>query len=81
MSALQFKVYEIFKSKFGKDEAALIIEYFENKADQKINEKKDIFLTKDDKVDLIRNIYAANTIQFLATLGSLILIIKFMLKV
>jgi len=80
MSSLELKVYEIFKSKLGEEDAALIIEYFEKKADQKISEKKDIFLTKDDKIDLIRNIYIANVVQFLATLGSLILIIKFMLK-
>ena len=31
-----------------------VIEYFDLKAEEKINQKKDIFLTKDDKVDLIK---------------------------
>jgi hypothetical protein len=31
-----------------------VIEYFESKSEEKINQKKDVFLTKDDKVDLIK---------------------------
>lgn len=40
MSALELKVYEIFKSKFSEQEAAIVIEYFEAKAEQKYVEKK-----------------------------------------
>jgi len=45
-----------------------------------VEQKKDIFLTKDDKIDIIKSIYTANIIQFIATIGSVIAIVKFMMK-
>lgn len=54
MIQLKLRVYEIFKSKFGEEDAATIIEYFEEKAKQKIQQKKEVFITKDDKIDLIK---------------------------
>jgi len=54
MSSLELRAYEIFKSKLGEAEAATLIEYFESKADEKINQKKDIFLVKEDKIDIIK---------------------------
>lgn len=78
MSALELKVYELFKKRFSEDEAQIVIEYFEVKAEEKIQQKKDIFLTKDDKIDIIKNIYTANIIQFIATIGSVLAIVKFM---
>jgi hypothetical protein len=78
MSALELKVYELFKKRFSEDEAQIVIEYFEAKAEEKILQKKDIFLTKDDKIDIIKNIYTANIIQFVATVGSVLAIVSFM---
>lgn len=80
MSTLELKVYEIFKKKLSEDEASVVMEYFDQKADEKINQKKEIFLTKDDKIDIIKSIYFVNIIQFLATIASIIAIIKFMMK-
>ncbi|MBL7790467.1 MAG: hypothetical protein JNL75_11615 [Chitinophagales bacterium] len=54
MTALELNVYEIFKSKLGENEAKAIIEFIDLKAEQKINTKKDVFLTKDDKIDIIK---------------------------
>ena len=54
MKAEEIRVYEIFKQRFNEEEAAAVIEYFESKTDQKISEKKDLFLTKEDKVDIIK---------------------------
>ena len=53
MKALELKVYEIFKAKLGEREAEAIIEFIELKGKEKIEEKKDVFMTKDDKIDLI----------------------------
>lgn len=53
MTALELKVYEIFKSKLGEKEAETIIEFIELKSKEKIEKKKDVFMTKDDKGDLI----------------------------
>lgn len=80
MSSTELKVYEIFKKRLSEEEAGLIIDYFDAKAEEKINQKKDIFLTKDDKVDIIKSIYLVNIIQFLATIASIIAIVKFMMK-
>lgn len=79
MSALDIKVYELFKTRFSEEEARTVIEYFEAKSEEKIQQKKDVFLTKDYKVDIIKSIYTSNIIQFLATVGSIIAIVKFML--
>ena len=56
MSALEIEVYEILKSRFSEAEASKVISYFEQKAEEKVNQKKDVLLTKDDKVDLIDRI-------------------------
>ncbi len=53
MKALELKVYEILKSRFSEKEAETFIEYFETKTIEKIEDKKDTFLTKEDKIDLI----------------------------
>ena len=53
MKSLELKVYEILKSRFSEKEAEAFIEYFESKANEKIDDRKDIFLTKQDKIDLI----------------------------
>jgi len=80
MSTLELQVYELFKKRFSEEEARVVIEYFEAKSEEKIQQKKDVFLTKDDKVDIIKSIYAANIIQFVATIGSVLAIVKILLK-
>lgn len=56
MSALELEIYEIFKTRFTEREAAKVIEYFEAKAEEKISQKKDVFMTKRDKIELIAQI-------------------------
>ncbi len=53
MSTLELNVYEILKTKFGEKEAKVVIEYFEAKAEEKINQKKDLFITQSDKGKLL----------------------------
>ncbi|MEO5650371.1 MAG: hypothetical protein ABIR03_10680 [Ginsengibacter sp.] len=53
MKAIELKVYEILKNRFSEKEAETFIEYFDTKTTEKIDDKKDIFLTKNDKIDLI----------------------------
>lgn len=60
MSALKFRVYEIFKSKLGEKEAEIVIEYFEAKTEDKYQQKKDILLTKDDKIEILSKIESVN---------------------
>ena len=54
MSSLELEVYEIFKNRFSEKEAAKVIEFFESKSEEKITQKKDVFMTKDDKVEVAR---------------------------
>lgn len=61
MSSLELEVYEIFKNRFTEKEAAKVIEYFEAKAEEKISQKKDVFMTKDDKVEMISRIESSKT--------------------
>jgi excinuclease UvrABC helicase subunit UvrB len=53
MKAIELKVYEILKTRFSEKEAETFIEYFDAKTIEKIDDKKDIFLNKQDKIDLI----------------------------
>lgn len=80
MSTLELKVYEMFKTRFSEQEASMVIEYFEAKTEEKIQQKKEVFLVKEDKIELIRTIYIVGLVQFLAIVGSVLLIANFMLK-
>ena len=44
------------------------------------NIESDVFLTKDDKVDIMRCIYIVGVVQFAAIVGYVISIFSFMLK-
>lgn len=80
MSTLELKVYEMFKTRFSEQEATLVIDYFDAKAEEKISRKKDTFLVKEDKIELIKTIYIVGLVQFLAIVGSVLMILNFMLK-
>ena len=69
MSSLELQTYELFKKHFSEEEARIVIQYFESKAEEKINPKKDIFLTKDDKVDLIKWMVGFWIAQMAAIIG------------
>lgn len=87
MSTIEIKVYELFKKRFSEEEANLVIEYLETKSEEKINQKKDIFLTKDDKVDIIGRIENVRAelikwmfIFWIGQLASFIAIAKLLLR-
>ena len=61
MSSLELEVYEIFKNRFTEKEAAKVLAYFEAKAEEKISQKKDVFMTKDDKIEMISRIESSKT--------------------
>lgn len=47
-TTLELKTYDILKNRFGENEASTLIEYVEAKTEQTINQKKDVFATKED---------------------------------
>jgi hypothetical protein len=52
----------------------------EETIDIKLEMQKHVFLTKEDKVDLMRSIYLVGLIQFLAIVGSVLAIVTFLPK-
>ncbi len=58
MSSTEIKVYEIFKSRFSEAEAKTVLDYLEEKTEEKYAQKKDILATKQDvseaKTDIIK---------------------------
>lgn len=58
MTASQsLKIYETLNKHFNNSEdAKLVVEQIEQIVEEKINSKKDILLTKDDKIELLNRI-------------------------
>ena len=94
-TTLKAKVTAIFtRYKFSNEDAVFISEVLneiDNRQHQTFNANKELFLTQKDKVELIysiqsveksvvKTIYAAGLIQFLAIMGSILAIMNFMLK-
>jgi len=75
MTASQsFKIYEILQKHFqNSEDAKSVVQEIEQIVEEKIAAKKDIFLTKDDKIDLIERIHRAKleTIIWIVSVGVL----------
>jgi len=69
MSSIELQVYELLKKRFNEEEARIVLQYIEEKGEEKINQKKDVFLTKDDKVDLIKWMVGFWIAQMAAIIG------------
>jgi hypothetical protein len=69
MKTVEIEVYELFKYHMGEIQARTIIEYLDLKAEEKINQRKDIFLTKEDKVDMLKWIIGMWVVQMMAIVG------------
>ena len=95
VAPLKAKVTEIFsRYKFSNEDAAFISEVLneiDNRQHQTFIANKELFLTQKDQVELIdriqsveksmvKTIYTAGRIQFLAIMGSILAIMNFMLK-
>lgn len=78
MQITSIELFELLKPKLGEKEAKTLVAYVEERAEEKINQKKEIFLTKDDKVDIMRSMYIVGVVQYLAILGSMLAIFNFM---
>ncbi|QKZ15289.1 hypothetical protein [Spirosoma sp. KUDC1026] len=48
MTALELKTYEIFKSKLGEEEAGTVLQFIDEKAQEKVSAQKDAVASKDD---------------------------------
>jgi hypothetical protein len=80
MSFTEIQLYSILKNKLGEQEAEQLASFIKQEVKEEVNNKKDIFLTKEDKIDLMKSIYLVGLVQFIAIVGSVIGILNFMLK-
>ncbi len=80
MSISEIQLYNALKTKLGDNEAQQLVDFVKSKVSSEFKDRKDTFLTKEDKVDIMRSIYVVGIVQFLAIVGSVLAIMNFMLK-
>jgi hypothetical protein len=84
MKATQsLKIYEILNKHFKNEEdAKVVIQQIEEIVEEKVNNKKDILLTKEDKIDLIDRINKSKleTIIWIVGIGVLQFILSYLMR-
>ena len=76
MHITSIELFELLKPKLGDKEARSLVYFVETKAEEAINAKKDVFLTKEDKVDMIKWMF----IFWVGQIGVLIAILNIFFK-
>lgn len=80
MSISEIQLYNALKTKLGDTEAQQLVDFVKSEVNSEFNNRKDTFLTKEDKIDIMRSIYIVGIVQFLAIVGSVLAIMNFMLR-
>jgi hypothetical protein len=84
MTATQsLKIYEILNKHFKNEEdAKVVIQQIEEIVEEKVNNKKDILLTKEDKIDLIDRINKSKLepIIWIVGIGVLQFILSYLMR-
>jgi len=80
MSISEIQLYNALKTKLGDAEAQQLVDFVKSEVTSEFNNRKDTFLIKEDKIDIMRSIYIVGIVQFLAIVGSVLAILNFMLK-
>ncbi len=86
MSITEIQLYNLLKAKVGDEQAQSLVEYIETKVKNELEEKQNIFATKNDltreisnlRADLLKTIYLVGIVQLVGIIGSVIAIVKFM---
>ena len=83
MIVSEIKLFELLKARIGEKEAEAFVEILETKVDKKFEEAKATLATKEDlanaKVEIIKWMVALIIGLFIALVGSMTAIIKFMI--
>ena len=83
MVVSEIQLYELLKAKIGEKEASAFVEILEKRVDRKFEENRNILAPKEDLAKLEgrigSKIYFVGLAQYIAIVGSLIALIKFML--
>jgi predicted DNA-binding protein len=61
MLVSEIELFEALSEQLGKEKARVLVQYVENKIEKNIDQKKDVFLTKEDKVQIIEKISETKT--------------------
>ena len=64
MSISEIQLYNALKTKLGDAEAQQLVDFVKSEVTSEFNNRKDTFLNKDDKVDIMRSIYIVGIVQF-----------------
>ena len=80
MRISEIQLYNALKTRLGDSEAQQLVDFVKSEVSSEFNNRKDTFLIKEDKIDIMRSIYIVGIVQFLAIIGSVIGILSFMLK-
>ena len=54
MQINEIQLYNILRNKLGEKEAETLVEFVQGRIEKEFANKKDVFLTKEDKIDIIR---------------------------
>ncbi|MEO8821479.1 MAG: hypothetical protein ABI374_11595 [Ginsengibacter sp.] len=79
MSISEIQLYNALKTRLGDNEAQQLVDFVKSEVTSEFTNRKDTFLNKDDKIDIMRSIYIVGIVQFLAIVGSVLAIMNFML--
>jgi hypothetical protein len=80
MRISEIQLYNALKTKLGDHEAQQLVDFVKSEVTSEFNNRKDTFLNKDDKIDIMRSIYIVGIVQFLAIVGSVLAIMNFMVR-
>lgn len=56
MSITEITLYNVLRKKFGEDETSQLVEFIKAEVKNEVDNKANILLTKDDKIDIIDRI-------------------------
>lgn len=80
MSVSEIQLFQILKNKLGEKEAEELVLFVKTEVKTEFENRKEILATKEDIANVHKSIYVVGLTQFLAIVGSVLLIINYMLK-
>ena len=64
MRISEIQLYNALKIKLGDNEAQQLVDFVKSEVNDEFTNRKDTFLTKEDKIDIMRSIYIVGIVQF-----------------
>ena len=80
MSVSEIQLFQILKSKHGEKEAEELVLFVKNEVKAEFENRKEGLATKEDISSLHKSMYILGLVQFLAIVGSVLMIVNFMVR-